>query len=46
MTNSMLEYGSAIPSLEAAELTAILDAYLDTSAIDLFLNLLAGADHE
>lgn len=44
MTNSMLEYGSAIPSLEAAELAAILDAYLDTSAIDLFLNLAEGAE--
>lgn len=44
MTNSMLEYGSAIPSMEAAELTAILDAHLNTSAIDLFLNLIEGAE--
>jgi hypothetical protein len=46
MTLSMLEYGSAIPSLEAADLTEILENYQDMTDIEAFLNLAAGADCE
>jgi hypothetical protein len=44
MTNSMLEYGSAIPSLEAAELLEILDTYQDLSDVEAFLVLAEGAE--
>jgi hypothetical protein len=44
MTNSMLEYGSAIPSLEAAELLEILDTYQDMTDVEAFLNLAEGAE--
>jgi hypothetical protein len=44
MTNSMLEYGSAIPSLEAAELLEILEAYQDLSDAEEFLSFAEGAE--
>jgi hypothetical protein len=40
----MLEYGSAIPSLEAAELLEILDTYQDLSDVEAFLVLAEGAE--
>jgi hypothetical protein len=44
MTNSMLEYGSAITSLEAAELLEILDTYQDLSDAEEFLSFAEGAE--
>lgn len=44
MTNSMLEYGSSIPSLEAAELLEILENHQDMTDVEVFLNLAEGAN--
>jgi hypothetical protein len=44
MTNSMLEYGSAIPSLEAADLIEIIESYQDMTDVEAFLNLAEGAE--